>query len=187
MQRLRLGNVLQDGVVLDGPGIEGPGIEGTVENHPADQFQQALLLTAEQRSARPGRQEQRFDTEGIAREEQTALDGVPDREGEHAAQATHRVGPPVVEGRDDRLTVALGGENGFLVARELGPDLHVVVDLTVEDQGIPVGCLGRAPAQRLVGVFDVDDGQPVESEDEIVVVPGARFVGPTVAHAVRGR
>lgn len=39
-----------------------------------------------------------------------------------------------MEGRDDRLAVAFGTEDRLLVGGELGADLEVVVDLTVEDE-----------------------------------------------------
>jgi hypothetical protein len=34
-------------------------------------------------------------------------------------------------------------------------------------------------------MFDVDDGEPVETEDDIVVVPGSGLVRTAVAHAAR--
>ena len=60
---------------------------------------------------------------------------------------------------------------------------QVVVDLAVEDQRIPVGRFRRPPAQRLVGVLEVDDRQPVEAEDDVAVVPGPGLVRPAVPGA----
>ena len=37
-----------------------------------------------------------------------------------------------------------------------------------------------------MGVLQVDDGQSVESEDDIIVVPGPVLVGAAVTHAGQG-
>lgn len=88
MQGFRFRDVLQFGVVLDGARIE---IGGQLE--PVEQFQQALLLTAERRSARTGGEEQGLDTERITGQEQRSGVGVPDGEGEHTAQRRTASGP----------------------------------------------------------------------------------------------
>src|SRR5262249_29253318 len=47
--------------------------------------------------------------------------------------------------------------------------------------------LGRSPVQWLLGVLQVDDGQPVETEHDLLVLPGAGLVRTAVAHAPHGR
>ena len=91
-----------------------------------------------------------------------------------------RVGAPVVVRGNDRLAVALGGEHGAVVGRQLCAQLEVVVDLPVEDQHVAVRRFRRSPAQRLVGVLDVDDREPVEPEHHVVVVPGPGLIGSAV-------
>ena len=151
-----------------------------------DQLQEALLLAAERGPAGAGRDEHRLDTERIAGEEQRACLGVPDREGEHATKTSDGVGSPVMEGRDDRLAVALGAEGRAFVRGELRADLEVVVDLAVEDERVTVGVLRRSPPQRLMRMIDVDDRQAIEAEHDVGVVPRAGLVRAAVAHAVRG-
>ena len=139
----------------------------------------------------PGREEQRLDAERVPRAEEHPLLEVPDEEGEHAAQPGHRVRAPHRVGRDDGLGVALGGEPDPVLAGQLLPQLEVVVDLAVEDDAVAAGHLaGRARPGRvagehqgLVGALDVDDGQPVEAERHVVVVPDPRLVRPAVPHA----
>ena len=181
MQRLGLGYVLQHGVVL-----HGAFVDAQVDAQPPDllaDVDDTLLLAAHHRAAGTAGHEHRLDPEGIARAEQLLLDAVPQRESEHAAQLGQRVGAPVVVGRDDRLAVAVGGELRAVLAAQRLPQLEVVVDLTVEHQHIAVGRLRRPPAQRLVGMGDVDDREPVEAQyDPRVVAPGARLVRTAVAH-----
>ena len=110
VQRLGLRDVLQHGVVLDRSGVDR-GVE-------ADQFgqiQQALLLTGHRGSAGAGRHEQRLDAERVSGADQFASHGVPEREGEHAAQPGQHVDAPVVVSGDDGLTVTVGGEDGAVL------------------------------------------------------------------------
>jgi hypothetical protein len=86
----------------------------------------------------------------------------------------------VVEAGDDRLAVSLGQERRTELRAQFGAQLQVVVDLAVEHQRVPLRALRRPPAQRLVRVFDVDDGQPVEAEHHVLVLPGATFVRSAV-------
>ncbi len=179
MQCFRLRYVLQNGEVLDGTRIQ----LGTDADQ-IGEFEQALLLAAERGAAVAGRDEQRLDPERIARDEQLACVGVPDREREHSAQAPDRVLTPVVECSDDGLGVALGEELGVVVLDQFGADLQVVVDLAVERERITLRVLRWAPTQRLVGMSDVDDRQAVEPEDEVIVVPRPVFVRPAVTKAM---
>ena len=113
MQGFRLGNVLQHRVVL-----QGPGVDAEIQSQNAHQVEQTLLLAADGGAARSGRHEQRLDPEGVPGAEQLAARGVPQREGEHAAQPAQRRTAPVVVGGDDCLAVAVGGKNRTEFARQ---------------------------------------------------------------------
>jgi hypothetical protein len=177
VQRFRFRHVLQHRVVL-----HGAIVDAEIDADVLRQVEQALLLAADGRPAGPRRHEQWLDAERVTRAEQFLLDGVPQCESEHAAQPGQRSGAPVVVGGDDGLTVTVGGEHGVVVGRQLIAQFEVVVDLAVEHQHVAVRRFGRAPAQRLMAVRDVDDRQPVEAEHDMVVGPGARLVGTAVAH-----
>ena len=88
MQRRGLRHVLQHQVVL-----HGAVVDADVDAELAGQLAQALLLAGERRAAVPVGHEQRLDAERVAGAEQHPLLGVPDQEGEHAAQPGDRVGP----------------------------------------------------------------------------------------------
>ena len=180
VQRLRLRNVLQHGVVL-----QCPNIDVGVQPKDVGQAQQAFRLAADRGPARAGRHEQGLDSKGVARAEQLARDGVPQREREHATEPAQRAGAPVVVRGDDGFAIAVGGERRAEFGAQLIPELHVVVDLTVEHQDIAVGLLGWPPAQWLVRVRDVDDGEPIEAENHLIIGPGPGFVGSAVSHQVR--
>ena len=181
VERLGFGHVLQHRVVLD-----RAFVDTEVDAQLAGEVEKALLLAAHRGACRSGGHEERLDAERVARAEQFAFDGVPEREGEHAAQPGQRVGAPVVVGGDDRLAVAVGVELSAVGGRQLLAQLQIVVDLAVEDQHVTVRRLGGAPPQRLMAVRDVDDRQPVEAEHHLVVVPGARLVGTAVPHQMGG-
>ena len=85
----------------------------------------------------------------------------------------------------NRLPVAFGVE-GVAGSGEFLAQLDVVVNLTVERQCVALRVIRGAPAKRLVGVLDVDDGQAVEAEDGVFVVPGACGVRAAVVHARQG-
>ena len=60
------------------------------------------------------------------------------------------------------------------------------MDLAVEGQGITLWIIFWAPAQWLVGVLKVNDGQAVEAKDDVVIMPGARCIRAAVVHALQG-
>ena len=95
-------------------------------------------------------------------------------------------------GGNDRLAVAVGVKDGPEFRAQRLTEFQVVVDLTVEHQDVTVRALGRSPTQRLVGMGDIDDRQPVETQHNCAwsrgpcgVSPGSRLVGASVAHQVR--
>ena len=174
IHRGRLRNVLQDQVVLQRRDVH-PG--------PAGQLAKALGLGRKADAVGCLGDEQRLDPERVASREQHAVLGVPDQESEHPAQSRDGLRTPVVEGGDDRFTVALGAELRAVLRGQFLAQFDVVVDLAVEDQCVPVGRLRRPPPQRLVRMVDVDDREPVEAEDDVAVAPGPRLVRPPVPRA----
>ena len=169
--------------------LHRPLVDAGVEPDQIGQIQQAFLLAGHRGAAAAGGHEQRLDAERVTGAEQFAGHGVPQREGEHAAQPLQHVGAPVVVAGDDGLAVAVGGEDGTVPGAQFVAQLEVVVDLAVEHQHVAVGGLRRSPPQRLMRMRDVDDGQPVEPEHHFTVrvgvEPGAWLVRPAVAHQVR--
>lgn len=94
--------------------------------------------------------------------------------------------PEVVVRRENDLGVTFSHELrivGFLL--QLRTELDVVVDLPVEQDRIALRRVGRTPTQRLVGVVEINDGQPVEPEDHISVVPGPGLVGSAMTLAAQ--
>ena len=63
----------------------------------------------------------------------------------------------MVIAHDDGLAVALGVE-GIAGGTELFAKFYVVIDFAVEGKGIALGVVLGAPAERLIGVLEVDDG-----------------------------
>ena len=95
---------------------------------------------------------ERLDAEAVARQDQPPLAPVPDRHGEHAAQARGEVESVLLVEVDDHLGVAVARE-AVPLRLELGAQLAVVVDLAVlDDLQAPV--LVR---ERLVAGVEVDD------------------------------
>ena len=165
--------------------LDGTLVDPGVQPQRGRQVEQTLLLAADGGAAGPGRHEQRLDAERVPCAEQLEIAGVPQRESEHAAQPAQRLGAPVVVGGQDRLAVAVGGEDSAVLLGEFGTQLEVVVDLAVEYQHVTVRILRRAPPQGLVRMRDVDDREPVETEHHLFIGPGAGFVGASVAHQGR--
>ncbi len=126
---------------------------------------------------------QRLDAEPVAGPEDLLGLGVPDDEGEHAAQLLDPVGAVVVVAGHDGLAVTLGVEYRVVVCAQSGAQFDVVVDLAVEHHRVAIGVLGRPPTQRLVGPFDVDDAESIEAHGNPVVVPDGGVVGASVPGA----
>ena len=94
--------------------------------------------------------------------------------------------PEVVVCRENDLGVTLGHELrivGFPL--QFRTELDVVVDLPVEQDRIALRRVGRTPTQRLVGVVEINDGQAVEAEDDVSVVPGPSLVGSAMPLAAQ--
>ena len=94
---------------------------------------------------------------------------------------------------DDVLApVVIAHRNGFAITfriegiaqgLEFFAELNVVVDLAVKGKGIPLWFILRAPAQGLVGMFQVDNGQAVKAEGGVAIMPSTGCVRSAVVHA----
>ena len=170
--------------------LHRPLVDAGVEPDQIGQIQQAFLLAGHRSAAAAGRHEQRLDAERVTGAKQFAGHRIPQREGEHAAQALKHVGAPVVVAGGDGLAVAVGGEDSAVAGAQFLAQFEVVVDLAVEHQHVAVWGLPRPPPQRLVRMRDVDDGESVEPEHHLTVCvgvkPGAGLIRAAVAHQMRG-
>jgi hypothetical protein len=155
-------------------GLERLGVDGRVEA--GGQAQGVELGGEGQRAAGLG-VEQRLDAEAVAGEHEPALGRVPQREGEHAAQALDEARPPLQVGVGQHLGVRARAQP-VTGGRELGVQRLVVVDLAVLDHGHPA----VGGADGLVAVLEVDDRQPPGGEPDRPVGPGAGAVGAAVEH-----
>jgi hypothetical protein len=125
---------------------------------------------------------QRLDAVGVAREQQAVRPRVPQREGEHAAQAAHHRGTVTAIQVQQHLGVGMGAELDA-GALELAAQLGVVVDLAVEaDHQRAVRRVHRLGARRA----EIEDGEaPVaEADPPVVADPHARTVGAALDHGV---
>ncbi len=120
-------------------------------------------------------QEERPDAEPVAGQDQGLVDGIPERDRELAVEPCERIGSPLLPGVDDHLGVAPGPEavsqRGQLLA-----ELHVVVDLAVEDHPDPVVLAGEGLLPR----GQVDDRQAGVAQRRAPVTVEAALVRPAV-------
>ena len=113
---------------------------------------------------------ERLDPVAVAREHEPARPGVPDRDGEHAAQAARELRPVLLVEVHEHLRVGMGAERVPL-ALELAPQLGVVVDLAVLDDDAGAVLV----RDRLVAAGEVDDREPPggEGDGAVGVLAGA--------------
>ena len=142
-------------------------------------LEQGLDLGPEDDPARHRGVVERLDAEPVAREQEPPRVRVPDREGEHAAEAVDAVLAPLLVAVRDHLGVGVGPE-AVAVRDQLAADLGEVVDLAVEDD------LHRSVlvADRLVAGRQIDDAQPPVAEPDGAVEIVAAGIGPAVDHGV---
>ena len=142
----------------------------------AGQPPQRLELGGEGELARDVAVVQRLDPEAVAREHEPPPLAVPDRDGEHPAQALGEARAVLLVEVDEHLGVRVRRAEHVARALELGAQLGVVVDLAVlDDDDAPV--LAR---DRLVAALEVDDRQPPRGEPGLAVDHLAAAVGPAV-------
>ena len=146
--------------------------------------EERLRLGREGESVRVGCVEEGLLAETIARDQQPASWLVPDRECEHAAQATDALHAVFAIRIENDLAVRMAPE--AMAARfELRSKLQEVVDFAVErEPDLTVGRRHRLGA----GLAQVDDGQPAMTQAGMIPRPDARSVrsavGNQIAHAL---
>jgi len=101
-----------------------------------------------------------FFAESIAGDEELLLAGVPDGEGEHAAEFADAIDAVVFVEVDDGFGVGIGAEC-VATLFESGLDFAVVVDFAVE--GDPDGFV--FVGEGLVAATEIDDGESSLAED----------------------
>jgi len=180
----QLVDVLDDATLVGDPVVEhrrhqGPGLH--LQLGP-DGAHQRLQLRGEHHPVAPAADEEGLDPELVTGQEEMARALVEDGEGEHAPEPVEGGRPPPSPRLEHDLGVGAGPE-AHPGGGQLGPQLPVVVELAVVDQGQAVAAEGLGG-----GVGEVDDrqapvgqvgGHPVVDEG---VQPGA--VGPPVGHEV---
>ena len=172
--RVRRGNELAFEIQAQCRGIDS-GADARVRQHGLD------LGAEHERRAVPG-VVQRLDAEVIACGEQRLRAGIPQREGEHAAQARDQPFAPCMPTRYESLGIARGAK-GPSAARELVAQLAEVVDLAVEDHGD----LAVGTRHRLRAAGDVDDGQAAVSQVRPAGIEEAVGIGPAMRERARHR
>ena len=142
--------------------------------------QEGLDLAAPNQTAALMLVVQRLDAEDVARQHQLLFLGIPDGDGEHAAQALEHARAPSLVTMHDGLCVAVGLE---LVAHvlKLGTQLLEVVDLAVERDGhAAIGVL-----HGLMAALKVDDGQTAKAHCHIIVNEKALIIRAAMDNAIR--
>jgi hypothetical protein len=131
-----------------------------LERHPVDRRvhlagrQQRRQRRRETQPPRRLGQVHRLDAEPVAGQDDASGSVLDQREREHPEEVRHAVGAPAVVRLDDHLGVR-GGEEPVAGRRESGPQLLVVVDAAVEDQGEPQLLVGHRLPARLGQVDDL--------------------------------
>jgi hypothetical protein len=125
--------------------------------------EQRLDLRGEQEARAVAVKEQRLLAHVVLAQQQRAVAGVPDGEGEHAPQVADAVLAVLLVEVQDDFHVGAGAE---AVARREQPlaQLGAVVDLAVADQRDVAGLV----EDRLGAALEIDDAQAAEAERDAV-------------------
>jgi hypothetical protein len=124
---------------------------------------------------------ERLDAQPVAGEHETSGPALVQREREHPVEVVDAPCTPPVVGLEDHLRVRVRTEP-VTDRLELRPQLPVVVDAPVEDDGEPelVVQHGLCP-----GLRQIDDLESVMEQRERALLPGARAVRATHLQAAR--
>jgi hypothetical protein len=135
---------------------------------------QRLRLGRELHAAAAIDEVERLDAHVIDGQDEPLEPAVPERQRVHAAQRREQLQAALLVEVRDRLAVAPGSER--VPARgELRPQLDVVEDLAVEDQGDGAVLV----EERLIAVLEVDDAEPADAQRHArglcgkLILPGA--------------
>src|SRR5262249_59428020 len=179
----QLGDALEDAgvggnagvgrVVVDRGAVALRGHGGVLE--------QGLQLAGEDEAALVEPVEERLLAEPVPRHEHGAVAAVPDREGEHAAEALDAAGAALLGSVDDRVRAGAGREAmpGLL---QLGLQLDVVVDLAVEHDGHRAVFV----EDGLAAALEVDDAEAAVTESDAAPDEQPLTVGSSMAQPPGG-
>src|SRR3569623_1462302 len=118
---------------------------------------------------------ERLDAETVAREEQRLAVAIPDREGEHAAQALDAAVAPLLPGLHDHLSV-VARTKGEAGGDQLRHQLLVVVDFSVEYHHHRAVFI----EERLLAAGKIEDGETAVTEAHARLDMNAGFVRTAV-------
>ena len=150
-------------------GIERARMGGIGEN--------ALDLAGKAHGVADTRKEQRLGSDRIPRKHQPLADAIPEPDRKNAFEAGEEiVAPGEITGRQ-QLGVAMGAEHRSEIARELGAELRLVVDLAVIGDGDPPARVAHRLAAR---VGQVANGEPAVREADCAVTPDDARVRPAM-------
>jgi hypothetical protein len=174
-----LGHIAQREVLLDGEWVD-------VALQAAVREQRFQLGAEQQRAIVEQGVMQRLDGEPIPGEEQRVAVPIPQRKGEHSAEALDAVLAPRLPRMDDDLGIALGAEH-MAERHQLRNQLLVVVDLAVVDHDHRAVLV----EQRLLAGRHVDDREAPVAQAQAWLDVDAAFVGSAMVlrlvHAMQDR
>jgi hypothetical protein len=155
--------------------LHAPAVEPPIDESARHQ---RLRLRCEGEAVRGERVVEGEDTHAVARQVQLARPWIEERESELPVQAVEAFDAPPEEGRQQDLGVRARPE---WMTGELLPQLDVVEDLAVEDEG---HTRGRIP-HRLGTALDVQDGKPGVTHGGTVQEQTSLRIRPSVPQARR--
>src|SRR4051794_30771472 len=170
----RVRDVLELEETVDGVEVDVPRNLGVLQNR--------LRLRSEPEVAASRRVEEWLLAAPVASAKEAPATHVPEGEGEHPAQAVHAVVAVVLVQMHDDLRVGVSREP--MAARlQLVAQLHVVVDLSVEDDDDRAVFVG----DRLIARLQIDDREPLDAKADALLYEralGVRSAMPDdVAHS----
>ena len=123
---------------------------------------------------------QGLDTEEVAREEHRSGVLVIDCEGEHTAQMLKHILAPLLKRVDDDLAVRCGREVMILLLQLFFQFLVVIYFAVIGEHQI-----ARLVGDRLIALFEVDDGQSAETHRDIIIHEKAVRIRPAMGDDFR--
>ncbi len=167
-QSVRSGDVVEREEVGEAVEIQAARDLGVEEN--------GLQLGAEVEVAAAVEEVEGLDAHAVAGEDEALSLGVPEGDGEHAAETREDFDVPLEEAAEDDLGVAERVE-AMAAGFEFGAEFGMVVDLAVIDDGDLLAGFGVDGVDGLVAVVEVDDFQAGIGEGDVRGLEGAEVIG----------
>ncbi len=124
---------------------------------------------------------QRLHAKTVPRQKQALFLPVPDCKRPHAVKAVHAALPPLTEGCQDHLRIAVAAE-GVSFFLKLPADLDKIVDFPVECQPVAPVCIGHWLAS---GIRQIQNGKPPVPQRHTALLPQSRAVRSAVRERVQ--